>query len=1174
MARSPLLDLYDPYGILEEQAKLGLLPGQDPLAGGGRLTIADLMAPEEKKSALRALAGRRTSGLAFAADTLDTLGAGVRGALVGKPFSVLGEGISGDQRVTGRDVLRHYGLASDEDTWGNFAGGLAVEILTDPLTYLNPFAMLGKGAATLAGKAGAKAGLTRMGLDAAADAAGKGTREFYRTAKASDYLDFLAKNVSEEAAESARDKYLRLYERMGGKGNALDEVLGADMTFGIPGLPQFDRTVLGNTGIGGKLDRLGEAAAKSSVLGPVVGRMGALFNSDLKGAYVAGDPETNYALQKAIRGQTQRGRLTADEAVREFTEKYANAEGLGQFAVGDATYSIRSPEVQRFLYDIAEDASIEPTTGLVTNSRRIIDDPMFAVVRDTPELKSLSDYLVEYGARERDRLIEAGIDPRKFESENFAGQLNYIPRQRFEFNVERLPEGVTGKGPSPYARNRRIIDSNNLRGRRDYLDMPQWIVRGLTQGKYGGELAERLRSVGDDQVAEILDEAFRDVSKLDRGVYDGWAQKFKSGDEYQEALASAALGDGKALAELDKRLQAGLKGRYVQLADMLRNLDTQFATENVGFFDAPMYDTISRGLRAGAESRESAQAALDYLRNSGRIVNAAPDIVEGGQHTSLKKLAEDLRLNPRDARVQEALGDDLLNASVPNRVAEALKKASPNYKSEEPISGLASLLRSYTNAWKGLTVLSPAHITRNLVSGLYGGAAMGAVNPLDYLAASRLSAGNPKPLINRLRNSPGFEGLSDDAILNKFQSLAGQTQVFGGNVLDDIGGGQTRLAPGGKLDKLAARKSLAKKTTGQRVREFFGMRGVGSQKASTNPVMKMFDRVNTGVEDTLRGGMFLNQIRKGGDAGAAADLVRLAQVDYRPQAFTPFENAYLRSGAVPFYSFQRGIIPSIATQLAQQPGGLMGQTLRLINRGGQPSEESFLPEHLRSQGAIPLPLAWSPEGKRRNVTSFGLPFESFFNLVTPGTSASDTLGNTLANLAGQSHPLAKYLIEQATGKQLFSGRDLKDLYSVLETQAGLGPAGRPIQQAITNLVPFGSRAISLLQQVTDNRLNPVDKYTKMLVNNVAPFRITDVDPEKARDRAARDMLNDLLQQTPGVRTYENVTVPEEDLRQMSKEQQDMYLLYRVIQSEAQKRARERKKAEEAAALLGVLPPAG
>ena len=83
--------------------------------------------------------------------------------------------------------------------------------------------------------------------------------------------------------------------------------------------------------------------------------------------------------------------------------------------------------------------------------------------------------------------------------------------------------------------------------------------------------------------------------------------------------------------------------------------------------------------------------------------------------------------------------------------------------------------------------------------------------------------------------------------------------------------------------------------------------------------------------------------------------------------------------------------------------------------------------------------------------------------------------------------------------------------------------------------------------------------------------MTDIDLDKQREKAARQMLNELLSSTPGVRTYENISVPEDVLQSMPEQQRRMYLLYKVIQSEAAKRARERKKQElDPMQLLGVV----
>ena len=68
---------------------------------------------------------------------LDTPGSMVRDTLAGQnPFDQLANPFSSANRFSGRDLLRHYGLAGHEDTWGNFAGGLATELATDPLNLV------------------------------------------------------------------------------------------------------------------------------------------------------------------------------------------------------------------------------------------------------------------------------------------------------------------------------------------------------------------------------------------------------------------------------------------------------------------------------------------------------------------------------------------------------------------------------------------------------------------------------------------------------------------------------------------------------------------------------------------------------------------------------------------------------------------------------------------------------------------------------------------------------------------------------------------------------------------------------------------------------------------------------------------------------------------------------
>ena len=173
---SPLYEIYDPDGELRRRAEAGLLG--DPR----NARLSDLMPEEQQDSMLRSLANKSASGLSALGWLLDTPGSVVRGTLSGGPLkgiSALWE--SSDDRVTGRELLRQYGMAGEGDSWGNFFGGLGAEVLLDPLSYasLGLSSLVGKGAKTAAGKAVADRGLL-SNLSTLARSQGVGPREFLR----------------------------------------------------------------------------------------------------------------------------------------------------------------------------------------------------------------------------------------------------------------------------------------------------------------------------------------------------------------------------------------------------------------------------------------------------------------------------------------------------------------------------------------------------------------------------------------------------------------------------------------------------------------------------------------------------------------------------------------------------------------------------------------------------------------------------------------------------------------------------------------------------------------------------------------------------------------------------------------------------------------------------------
>jgi hypothetical protein len=166
----------------------------DLLRYGGRFQQQQQEEPEQeapslprpqkqpKPQATQSVANPVFSTLAGAGNLLDLPGSVARdlatwlpgGTKPVNPVDQILTPFSGDNRVMGRQLLRDYKLAQPYDTWGNFLGGFAVDVATDPLSY-GSFGLTGagKGVATSGGRAATKAGLTK-GVAQVAKNVGKG----------------------------------------------------------------------------------------------------------------------------------------------------------------------------------------------------------------------------------------------------------------------------------------------------------------------------------------------------------------------------------------------------------------------------------------------------------------------------------------------------------------------------------------------------------------------------------------------------------------------------------------------------------------------------------------------------------------------------------------------------------------------------------------------------------------------------------------------------------------------------------------------------------------------------------------------------------------------------------------------------------------------------------------
>lgn len=247
-------------------------------------------------------------------------------------------------------------------------------------------------------------------------------------------------------------------------------------------------------------------------------------------------------------------------------------------------------------------------------------------------------------------------------------------------------------------------------------------------------------------------------------------------------------------------------------------------------------------------------------------------------------------------------------------------------------------------------------------------------------------------------------------------------------------------------------------------------------------------------------------------------------------------------------TFTRRMIPTVFKELMEKPGGRLAQTIRAENLS---RDDQFLPPYLAP--GLAINLGEQPSGDTRYLTSIDLPHESVFQLYRPSNTAFGTVTDTLSGLAGQLNPLAKVPIELATGKQLYSGRDLADLNSRIGRALSPNtPPGVPIlAEEILMNTPVASQVISTYGTFADPRKSWGDAF----FNFASGSKISDVNVEKSRDRIASDAIQELMRNHPSVRTHSSMYVPRDLVDTLTPEEQLLLGEYAQIGQRARERAR-------------------
>lgn len=1125
-----MLDLYEdilnPLGYYQQQQPMQNKPKIPPLS------------LEEEQALLPKIAGSAMGGLGWAGSILEKPGRAVRGLMAGNPREALAWipfsdtlGITDyNDRIDGRKLLRKAGLAGEEDTWGNFLAGLAIDIATDPTTYMT----FGARALTDAGRVAQKIGrlptTTRGRL-------GGSLAEILQA-------DPGARTAAEIAAGGAGKLAALERESLGGLfgwampfqsassnpqlvGKAGLDVLDSVGNFGRSAYG-VHKTIQGMPGVNIPYSMVSWPIPLAEWAAPKianVGRhLGALFDASVMDAV------------------TTEGRAAAKEQFKKMNEfvgpyrerAFLYGQKLNQLGLDDADELRRlveqphhvqhiNPEVNNIVMAMRNDMDnvLQEAQRLGLNIKEW-GDPMDQLTR---YFHRSASFPLKGGSWSKDPLsVLRAIDPR-------------IQTGREDI-LEGFKEATAGI-------NKMLADSSLYDPA-----IPQLVKQARIRNQYLTDLPAAMNSYYPAMPTNLTPQAAA-------------AELLRRQNEMRDILAKRSERLLDWMSGLPEEFHVGaMSGQPIPLfgnnpiADYIKYFEHYSRMKAAA---EATHNLIARNFQfgsAGPMPRDMVRAtkALGKAGLIGETIPGQGGGILSGAHAELLD-----RINRQVAGYGGSPLADINDVFIDRNTANEIGRIMGSFQSTEPVNFFTRGVDWLTNLFKGyVTAVWPGFHVRNFGSGQYQTAAQSGLGAFKHIPGSYGMFGGNE--YGELANLPMFAGRNVTA-REATDEVARAAAAYGlaghmPNISRDIVGplGETITAPT-SLDDVLSRipghhpKSLAtvkdvlagaKPDTSWNPTNVLNVSGVNSMRDVFVPMVAGRELGDV-VENVNRMPMFIDLLSQGWSPAAAADEVLRTHFDYTKTALTGFEKSFMRR-LMPFYSFTRQNIPLIMEQMVTNPGGAAGQMARFALNARQ--GEGFLPKYLGEGLAIPMGEQDPVTGNRRYLTRFDLPPEQAFEWYKGSTG--DPFQAVLMGFLSQMNPILKGPLEYATGKQFFSGRELGDLYSI---------TGSPILDQVIFNSPF-ARFATTGRMLADERKweTPYAPF----VNLFTGIKITDVDIPKYQMIAEREAIKEALRGSPAVGKYETLTLKPEYAGMVSPEEYQMMRLQRLLE----KKSREDIKAKK------------
>lgn len=609
------------------------------------------------------------------------------------------------------------------------------------------------------------------------------------------------------------------------------------------------------------------------------------------------------------------------------------------------------------------------------------------------------------------------------------------------------------------------------------------------------------------------------------------------------------------------------ESKATDIAEYLRELRPGYAADQKPLFNKDIYSDFQaygEKVNRAMSSAEAVQFGIEKFAEPVAAIEArgqryvrVPDLLERTGLNYTTGGNTNINVAMQNAAQRRGVNiNDLRGLAMPEDVAADMLRIGQAWRNPAAISPVINAWDKAVNLFKTyVTRVFPAFHVRNLGSGIFNMWRDDAVSLSAMGDAWNMIRGGAvhAPL-------PGQQAQNAaEATQETLRELISQRIAFTPNrqTTDVVGG--TTAPRGGVFGQIPEMGGTPKQTAAADALDWakgikpksaaeanpLNVAGVASATDVFAPVRQATALGDT-VEDFVRASHYIALRQKGMAPADAAKQVLKYHIDYA-HGFTEFERNVAKR-MFPWWSFSSRTLPVVLEELATNPAKLAAAA-RVIGGSREPGE--FVPNYIAEGASVPIPGA--PEGYTRFISSFGTPLEDE-SLKALGSLAQGDIGRALQQVIGMSQPFIKAPIEVATGRQFHSGRRLEELRPYeFATLGGLLPEdrARQLSQLIAG-TPL-SRAASSLNQLFDER-----KGTgTTLLNLASGVKVTDVDVEKQKEIASRELLKDMLRGQSGVRSREDVYVPRELIPTLDPYEQQLLGLLKSVERQVRDRSNEK-----------------